>query len=902
MEWIGEIWRRLRAVVRRRQNDRDLDEEMRLHLELRAEEQMKIGVAADDARSTAQLRFGNALVMKERSRDVWGWHWLETFLHDLRYGARMLRRSPAFTGVAILSLAIGIGANTAIFSVIENVVLRPLLFAHSDRLVRFFATKEGAVIQGFSASQGPSALDMQDFTQTSHSFEQTTLYDIWRKNVSFGDLDTEPEQMFVGLIPRSYFQVLEVQPMMGRLFAEDECQNGRDHVAAISAQLWKNRFNTDAGILGRKIRINAEPYTIVSVMPDVIPQWMEARDVQVWTPYPFCGGWTEASRGNRGFGALARLRPGVSAAKAQADLNAIAMRLAATFPVDQGMGVLIETLSETRMHDLRPILLLLTVAVGLILLIACVNVANLLLARNSVRERELALRGALGAARGRLVGQLLAETLLLALLGGVVGLLLAEFAVTRLIQMQPPNWPPLASAHVDWKLLLFTLAVSVLTSLLFGVGPAVIGSRGNVAEGLKTGSRSLTSVRGAQRVGSALVVTEMAMSLTLLVCAGLLIQSTLRLEGQQLGIRQEQVLTGHFFLPTVRYPNADAITRFADDLGMRVRAIPGVIDATVTTVYPPYNGWTQMLRIPGYPATRIQDIPTAQFGVTDVHFRKALGIPLIRGRDFAISDTEATRSVALISEQFQRRYFPQEDPVGREIHIGPPAFMHIPPGGNTSDASDVTIVGVIGDFKNIGLSLPPQPQLIVLYAQHPLVNYGFKDIAIRTASDPHSMIPEIARQLHTVDPDMPFAQVRTIDEIVGQQTGSQRFTALLLGLFAAAGLILAAVGTYGVVSFLVAQRRRELAIRLAVGASIRNILWLVLGRGLWMAAVGASIGLAGAAAASKLISGLLFGISAVDPLTFAAAAVFLLLMVLLACWGPAWRSARVDPVIALRAE
>ena len=481
-------------------------------------------------------------------------------------------------------------------------------------------------------------------------------------------------------------------------------------------------------------------------------------------------------------------------------------------------------------------------------------------------------------------------------------MLLAAFAIKGLIQLQPANWPPLASVHVDWKLLLFALDISVLTSLLFGVGPALTGSRVDPAEALKTGSHSATSGEGAQRVGSALVVTEMAMSLMLLICASLLIQSIIRLERQQLGIRQKHLLTGHFFLPTVRYPNAAAVTRFADDLGARVRAIPGVIDASVTTVYPPYDGWTQMLGIPGHPATRIQDIPTAQFGVTDAHFLRALGIPLIRGRDFALSDTETTRSVALISQEFQRRYFPQEDPVGQEIHIGPPAFMHIPPGGNTSDSSDVTIVGVIGDFKNAGLSLSPQPQLIVLYAQHPLVNYGFKDIAIRTTLDPHSMVPEIARQLHALDPDMPFAQVRTIDEIVGQQTGSQRFTALLLGFFAAAGLILAAVGTYGVVSFLVTQRWRELAIRSAVGASVRNILCLVLARGLRMAAVGACIGLAGAWAARKLISGLLFGISALDPLTFGAAAVFLLLMVLLASWGPAWRSARVDPSIALRAE
>jgi len=399
-----------------------------------------------------------------------------------------------------------------------------------------------------------------------------------------------------------------------------------------------------------------------------------------------------------------------------------------------------------------------------------------------------------------------------------------------------------------------------------------------------------------------LVVMEMAMSLMLLVAAGLLVQSIMRLQRQQLGIRQDHLLTAHFYLPGVRYPNPDSITRFSDQFADRVRALPGVTEASVTTVYPPNYGWMQMLGIAGHPATRIEDTPSAKFGLTDAHFLRTLGIPLIHGRGFAESDSASSAPVALITQALDRKYFAPQDPVGQRVHIGPPQFLHIPPGADITDSADVTIVGVIGDFRNSGLASPPEPQIIVLYAQHPLVNYGFKDIVIRTAANPHLLVPEITRQLHAMDADMPFAQVRTMDEIVEQQTGSQRFTTLLLGLFAVIGLVLAAVGIYGVVSFLVAQRRRELAVRVAVGASASDVLWLVLKDGLRMAAVGASMGLMGVWATQKLIGRLLFGISPLDPATFAGSAALLAAVVMFACWAPAWRAARVDPCTALKAD
>ena len=893
----------LRNWSRRKRADQELDDEVRAYAELLAKEKTRDGIDAREARREANMELGGVEQVKQRTREIRAGHFLETLWQDVRYGARMLRKNPGFTIVAVLTLALGIGANTAIFSVIESVMFRPLPFSGADRIVRVYSTQDGHRVGGDAG--GPSPMDMRDFAQANHTFEDMLVYDTWRKNVSFSDSRGEPEQMMVGLVPGEYFDALGIKPIRGRLFTKDESYTGKHYVAAISTRIWKTRFASDPAILGRKIVINDEPYTIIGLVPDVVPEWM-AGDVQVWTPLKFADvsgdQWTEVGRAGRGWYSLGRIRPSVSMDQAQADLTTIAAALAAVHPVDRGIGVALEKLSDTRADNLRSMLFLLMGAVSLILLIACANLANLLLARNSARERELAVRAALGAGRSRLVAQLLAETLLLSLIGGGVGLLLAKFGVASLAKIHPQDFPQLSSLGIDWRVLVFTLFVSVLTSLIFGLGPALTGSRLNLAESLKLGTRSGATASNARRMRDVLVVMEMAMSLMLLVGAGLLVQSIMRLQRQALGIRQDHLLTGHFYLPPVRYPNPGAITRFSDQFADRIRTLPGVTEATITTIWPPTYQWVQMFEIPGHPATREQDTPWAQCGFVDSHFLRTMGIPLLRGRDFNESDGTTTPPVALISQALVRRYFPNQSPLGLRIHIGPPAFMNIPPGAMITDSADVTIVGIIADFRNNGLAAPPEPQIIALYSQHPLVTYGFRDIVVRTAADPHLMVPVIARELHAMDANLPFAQAHTIEEAVEQQTGSERFTTLLLGLFAVAGLALAGVGIYGVVSFLVAQRKHELAVRIAVGASVPNVLWLVLKDGLKMAAFGACIGLVGVWAAQKLISGLLFGISAVDLPTFAGATLFLLIAVLAACLVPAWRAARLDPCIALRAE
>jgi putative ABC transport system permease protein len=887
----------------RRNREEEFKREFEAHLELETQEQQGSGVTPQEAHYAARRAFGNITLVQEDVRGVWNAIWLERFTRDVKYAARSLRKSPGFAAVAVLTLALGIGANTAIFSAINALMLQPLPFSAADQLVRIYSIQNG-MFNTFANPDGPSALDVRDFAQRSRSFQNMVAYDTWAKNVSFGESTGQPEQMAVGLVPAAYFEILDVRPIIGRFFSEDENQEGKNYVAAISAQLWRNRFDGDPSVLGRKIRINGEPYSIVAVMPDVIPTWVEpGRHSEIWTPFPYSPDlWSEGGRGERGYAVLARLKPGVSLEQAQADLSVIAAALAAEHPVDEGVGVAVKRLADSRVGALRPMLYLLMGAVSLILLIACVNLANLLLARNSTRQRELAVRAALGAGRGGLVRQLLAETLLLSLIGGAVGFACAEIGLRALARMRPENLPQLASVGIDCRVLTFTLLVSLVTSLLFGLAPAFMGTRLDLVDALKQGGRSGTPGRSSQRVRSLLVITEMAMCLMLLVGASLLVRSIMRLQGQNLGIRQDHLLRGRIYLPPVRYTNPGVRTRFCDDFATRVRALPGVMDATVTTVYPPINGWTQMFVIPGHPVTKIQDVPAAQFGVVDQHFLRTLGIPLIRGRDFAESDAATSPPVALISEEFKRRYFATEDPIGRKIHIGPPPLPQIAPEENITDDVDVTIIGVIGDFKNAGLALAPQPQITVLYSQHPLVNGGFKDILIRTAWEPHLVESEVRGQLHALDADMPLAEAQTIDELVERQTGGQRFTTDLLASFAVAGLALAIVGIYGVISFLVAQRNQELAVRMALGASHANVLWLVLKQGLRMAAIGAIIGLCAAFAAQKFTSGLLFGISPVDPLTFAAAPIFLLAVAAIACAIPGARVLRIDPAQALRQD
>lgn len=894
-----------------RRRDEELDEEIRAHLAFEIEQRTGRGEAPEEAARSAMRDFGNIGLVKEVTRSMWGHGWIESVAQDLKYAVRGMCRTPGFTLTAMLILAIGIGANTSIFSIIDAALLRPLPFPDSDRLVTVVATRNGVPIGS------PSELDVRDFRTASQCFQGMVFYDHWRKNISGIAGSDAPEEAVVGLVPAAYFELVGIRPVLGRIFSEAENTYGRHYVALISESLWKRRFALDPRVLGRTVRINAETYTVIGVTPDAIPSWMDHTSVpiSIWTPFASPDQLTEASRADRGAFVLGRLNPGVSYRQAQAELDMLAGRLAQEHVADRGVGSRIEPLADTRAGPIRPILLMLWAAVGMVLAIACANLASLLLARNSARAREMAVRAALGAGRARLVRQMLVETLAVSFVGAVAGLGLSAAAQMALARSSASNSLPYTSASnllgqfwsaaPDPRVLLFTLCISVATAALFGLAPAFVGARAALADTLKEGGRTGSAGPSRQRFRSLLVVTEIALSVVLATGAVAMAEGLAGLWRADPGFRPDHLLLSHMYIPPVRYPDSAAITRFCEALVRRVRSLPGVVDASITTGYPPVVGWRQMFTLPGVPVARFEDAPTAQFANVDEHYLRTMGIPLMAGRDLAESDSATGPAVAVINNSFARRYFPNQSPIGREISPGPPRGVAAPSlqsfGGATRR---ITIVGVARDFADHGVALPPDPLMITLFRQQPTLNFGFKDLAVRTTVDPESMVPAIAEALKTLDPDIPLGEVRTMAVHMSNQTADRRFTAALLGIFAGVGTMLAVIGVYGIVAYLVAQRTRELGVRVALGATSADIAWLVLRQGLGIGICGVAIGVSIAVPARlaflRHISEAGASQSSMVAILVTAAAV--LLAIILASAGPARRAVRIDTVDALRAD
>ena len=897
MDWVRQMASRLCALFSRPRLDAELDEELNAHIELAVENNAKRGLAPDEARTEALREFGGIAQVKERYRMQRGAPSIEQLGRDLRFGARQLAKGPAFTMTAVLTLAMGIGANSAVFSVLDSVLLRPLPYPNANRLVRILSVHGDERV-------GASPPDARDFARRNHTFEYLAVFDQWRKNVITAKTGDNPESMSVGLGPLELFQALGIHPILGRLFTADEGTAGRNHVALISQPFWRNRYGGDRNILGRTITINGIPYSIVGVLPDAIPGWVRGVNspLDVWEPFlPGPDVWSEATRGGRDYATLGLLRPGVTIRQAEADLQTIAGNLAAAYPIDRGWSVALEPLIIARSGDLRPQLNLLMGAVTLILLIACSNLAALLLARNTARQREFAMRAALGARRILLMRQILVETLLVSLLGGGCGLVFAAAIDLVIRRSHPRSMPQLAEVALDWRVLLFTFLIAVATSLVFGLAPAILNTRINFAEALKEGSRGSSSpLRHGFR--KALVIGQIALSLVLTVSAALLVQTIVRLENQDMGFRSDHLLKAHFFLPDQQYPTPEMKTRFCDALADRLRALPGVSDVSVTSIYPPWERWEMMFSLEGHPISRVQDIPLTFFGVTDVSYLKTAGIPIVEGRDFLQTDRENTPVVAIVNQVFVRRFFPGTDPLGKRLLLGaqPSAGVEAPYMGEQSVG--VTVVGIMANAKDDGLSEPVAPQVIALFRQIPAVNYGFKDFMVRSDVAPQTLEEEIEQRFHAIDPHLPLSEMMTITETVEGMTADKRFTSLILSVFAVLGLVLAIVGIYGVISYLVAQRSRELGIRMALGADRGNVLWLIVRQGLALSVSGVCVGLAGTALAGRGLKSLLYNISAMDAFTLVAASAFLLLVALAASAIPARRATRVNPVAALRAE
>jgi predicted permease len=805
---------------------------------------------------------------------------MDTLRQDLLYAVRRLRRAPGFTLVAVATIALGIGANSAIFSVVRAVLLKPLPFPESERLVRVAQTWKGQ----------PSVYSPANFLDVTAQTRTLEGMAAWDGSGFVLGGQGAPERVEGAEVSAGFFDVLRVHAAPGRTFAAGENEPGRTRVVVLGHGLWTRRYGADPGVVGRTLQIDREPHLVVGIAP---AGFAYPEGAEVWRPLEYDAQFRNNSRGAWYLDVVGRLKPGVGVGTADREVATIAARLAAQYPdQNEGVGATVIPLQEATVGEVRPALLMLLGAVGLVLLIACVNVANLLLARVAAREGELAVRTAIGAARGRLLRQLLTESVVLALIGGATGLLLAWLSLDVLLGLQPEGVPRLAEVQLDRAVVAFALALSVATGLVFGVFPAVHSTRRMTAQALREGGRGLLGRRGGG-LRSGLVVGPMALAMVLLAGAGLLLRSFVQLRRVDPGFASAHALTFRVSLPDSAYESEPARTAFFGELLERLSGLPAVRSVGGVSGLP--LGGTRFnlsFEVAGRPPLPPAQQPSMEIRVVTDGYFKTMGIPVVRGRGLEPGDRDGARPVVVLSETAVRRFFPDEDPIGKRITIGWGR-----PDGKPKAGGEV--VGVVGDVKERGLATAPVPELYVPHAQLPT---QMLDVVVRTTADPSSLVGSMRTLVRGLDPELAVARVRTLDEVVARSISEPRFYTLLLGAFAGAALLLAALGIFGVMSYAVVERSREIGIRLALGASPVDVLGAVLRKALLLTAAGVAAGLAGALAVSRALSHLLFDLSATDPATLLGMAAVLAAVALLASYLPARQATRVDPLIALRSE
>jgi putative ABC transport system permease protein len=880
-----KLWR---GSIRRLKREDELDEEIQSHLRLAAEERAEQGETAEQARAAATREFGNVPLVKEVTRDMWGYRWLETLLQDVRYGLRMLVKNPGFTAVAVLTLALGIGANTAIFSVLDAVLLRPLPYRDSQQLVKVWTRFTG--IGAPNDQNWVSAPEFRDFVQLNKSFAD--LAAISGDTAAIG-VKGSPERVVGAEVSPSLFPILGVRAHLGRTFLPEEAQPGHEQEVVLSYGLWQRAYGGDSGIIGRTIRANDIPMTVVGVMP---PGFAYPDEAEIWAPLAFGpDDLAPDNRGNHGLEVLGRIKPGLTLAQVQADMDRVARTMIeqnGDYPYQKyGFGVILHPLLEETVGDAKAPLWVLMAAVALVLLIACANVASLLLVRASGRQKETAVRMALGAGPGRLTRQLLTESILLAVVGGGAGLAITPWVLRGLVTLGASALPRVVSTGIDVWALGFTLAVAIACGILFGMAPALQVRRGGSYEVLKEGGRtSLGTPTG--RLRHLLVVGEAALSLILLAGAGLLLRSFVRVLQVDPGFRPEGVLTMRISLPHVKYSKNEQVRAFYRDLLDRIQGLPGVQAAGAVSALPlSGEGNSGTVTVDTHAVPLEETTPEVDYRSVTPGYFKAMGISLVQGRYFTDSDSESAAPVAIIDESMAETYWPGQDAIGKRLKLG----------DRMSKLPWMTIAGVVRHVHNRTLEARSRVELYWPHTQNPYA-YSSMGLAIRTSGDPMALADTVRKLVLEVDSEQPVYEVRTMTELMGDSVARRRLAMILMVVFACLALGLASIGIYGVTSYSVTQRQQEIGLRMALGAQRGQVLRMVIGQGMTLTLAGLGGGLLASLILMRLMRGLLFAVSPSDPVVLGGATLLLAGVALFACYLPARRATKVDPMEALRYE
>ena len=897
-DFRSEIRARLASLGLSPARELEIADELTQHLEDEYEHALSRGVSEDEAERAvlADLNVPDSLdrELKRVERPVppnpvaMGTQRRSNMIGDLgqdvRYGLRMLAKNPAFTAIAVLALALGIGANSAIFSVVNAILLRPLPYKNPEQLVMVW---ENATHLGFPKDT-PSPANFLDWRQQTTVFEGMAAFTERSFNLTGVG---EPERLDGRRVSSNLFDLLGVHPIIGRTFVPQEDQHGTK-VVLLNESLWKRRFGGDPSVIGRVLTLNNEAYTVVGVLPHSVrlPAFVNWRD-QVWVPIAFSAE-EAAGRGNHFLEVIARLKPGPTLQQARAEMETIAARLALQYPeYNTRRGSVVSPLHEEIVGNMKPVLLILLGAVAFVLLIACANVANLLLARAAVRQKEIALRLALGADRARLTKQLLVESVMLSLLGGVVGLGFAYAGLRVLTRFIPPDIAHADTIAIDGKVLAFTLLIALVTGLIFGLAPASQASHFNLSETLKEGGRDSGAGARGKRLRSSLVIAEVAVSVVLLIGAGLLINSFIHLRNLDPGFRADHLLALSVNLSEVKYPDTARRTAFFDEVVRRVQPLPGVQSVAVAGNLPfTYNGDSMSIAVEGIPDPPPDQWPDVIYRAIGPGYFRTMGIPLVRGREFNDGDTLDTTRGVVIGEKTAKHYWPNEDPIGKRLK----------PGATTSNTPWRTVIGVVKDVRQNDFIAEPKMQMYFSYKQ--IEQLVANALIVRTSVDPLGLAMPVRNAIWSVDKDQPVANIDSMENIVAGAVARQRFSMLLLAIFAGLALVLAAVGIYGVMSYTVAQQTREIGIRIALGAKRGDVLKMTVKQAIKLVGLGLVIGLPSAFILTRVMSTLLFGISATDPITFLGISLVVLVVALLASYIPALRATKVDPMIALRAQ